>query len=50
MPMRISLRPSFQGLGKTATLVVTIKKGKNSYKCTVAGHAAGGMKGTFTGT
>ena len=36
--------------GKTATLVVTIKKGKNSYKCTVAGHAAGGMKGTFTGT
>jgi uncharacterized cupredoxin-like copper-binding protein len=36
--------------GKSATLVVTIKKGKNSYKCTVAGHAAGGMKGTFTGT
>ena len=36
--------------GKTATLTVTIKKGKNAYKCTVAGHAAGGMKGTFTGT
>ena len=36
--------------GKSATIVATIKKGKNSYKCTVAGHAAGGMKGTFTGT
>jgi nitrite reductase (NO-forming) len=36
--------------GKSATLTVTIKKGKNAYKCTVAGHAAGGMKGTFTGT
>jgi uncharacterized cupredoxin-like copper-binding protein len=29
---------------------VTIKKGKNAYKCTVPGHAAAGMKGTFTGT
>ena len=36
--------------GKSATLTVTVKKGKNAYKCTVAGHAAGGMKGTFTGT
>src|SRR5580765_3093386 len=36
--------------GKSATLTVTIKKGKNAYKCTVPGHAAGGMKGTFTGT
>jgi len=38
------------GHGKSATLTVTLKKGKNAYKCTVAGHAAGGMKGTFTGT
>jgi uncharacterized cupredoxin-like copper-binding protein len=36
--------------GKSATLTVTIKKGKNAYKCTVPGHAAGGMKGTVTGT
>ena len=36
--------------GKSATLIVTIKTGKNPYKCTVAGHAAAGMKGTFTGT
>jgi uncharacterized cupredoxin-like copper-binding protein len=35
--------------GKSASLTVTIKKGKNSYICTVAGHAAAGMKGTFTG-
>jgi iron uptake system component EfeO len=35
--------------GKTATLVVTFKKkGKYPYRCTVAGHAAAGMKGTFT--
>jgi uncharacterized cupredoxin-like copper-binding protein len=36
--------------GKTATIVATIKKGSNPYKCTVAGHANGGMKGTFIGT
>jgi uncharacterized cupredoxin-like copper-binding protein len=36
--------------GKSATITVTIKTGKNPYKCTVAGHAAGGMKGTFIGT
>jgi len=36
--------------GGSATLTVTIKKGGNPYKCTVAGHAAGGMKGTFSGT
>ncbi|MGZ8706282.1 MAG: cupredoxin domain-containing protein [Gaiellaceae bacterium] len=35
--------------GKSTTLTVTIKKGKNSYICTVAGHASVGMKGTFTG-
>jgi uncharacterized cupredoxin-like copper-binding protein len=38
------------GHNQTATLTVTIKKGKNPYKCTVDGHAAAGMKGTFTGT
>lgn len=35
--------------GKSAKLTVTIKAGKNAYLCTVAGHAAAGMKGTFTG-
>ena len=35
--------------GKTATLSVTIgKPGKYQFLCTVAGHAAAGMKGTFT--
>ena len=34
--------------GKTATLVVTFKKGKYPYKCTVPGHAQAGMKGVFT--
>ena len=34
---------------KSQSLVVTIKKGKNPYKCTVPGHAAAGMKGNFTG-
>jgi uncharacterized cupredoxin-like copper-binding protein len=33
--------------GKTATLKVTLKAGKARYLCTVAGHAAGGMKGTL---
>lgn len=33
--------------GKTATLTVTLKKGKAAYKCTVTGHAALGMKGTL---
>ena len=35
---------------KSQTLVVTLKKGKFPYKCTVPGHAAAGMKGTFTAT
>jgi plastocyanin len=35
------------GKGKTTTLTVTLKKGKSAYKCTVAGHAAAGMKGTL---
>lgn len=35
--------------GKRATLKVTIAKaGKYPYLCTVPGHAASGMKGTFT--
>ena len=35
--------------GKKLTLTVTIKKaGKYPYLCTVPGHAAAGMKGTFT--
>ena len=34
--------------GKTAKLTVTLKAGKYPYMCTVAGHAAAGMKGTFT--
>ncbi len=34
--------------GKSAKLTVTLKAGKYPYLCTVAGHAAAGMKGTFT--
>ena len=35
--------------GATAKLVVTFKKaGKYQYLCTVFGHAAAGMEGTFT--
>jgi uncharacterized cupredoxin-like copper-binding protein len=33
--------------GKSATLSVKLKKGSASYKCTVAGHAKAGMKGTL---
>jgi uncharacterized cupredoxin-like copper-binding protein len=36
--------------GKSATLTVTLKKGKFSYICTVPGHAAAGMKGSFKAT
>ena len=36
------------GPGKTAKLTVTLKAGTYPYKCTVPGHAAAGMKGTFT--
>jgi uncharacterized cupredoxin-like copper-binding protein len=38
------------GHNQTATLTVTLKKGKYPYKCTVDSHAAAGMKGTFTAT
>jgi uncharacterized cupredoxin-like copper-binding protein len=34
--------------GKSAKLSVTLKAGTYPYLCTVAGHAAAGMKGTFT--
>jgi len=34
--------------GKSVTLTVTLKAGKFPYLCTVAGHAAAGMKGLFT--
>ena len=35
--------------GKTTRLIVTFKKkAKYSYLCTVPGHAAAGMRGTFT--
>jgi uncharacterized cupredoxin-like copper-binding protein len=35
--------------GQSATLRVTfVRKGHYPYKCTVAGHAAAGMKGVFT--
>ena len=33
--------------GKSATLKVTLKKGKLKYQCTVPGHAAAGMRGTL---
>ena len=33
--------------GKTATLIVTLKKGKSALWCPVPGHAARGMKATL---
>ena len=36
--------------GKSATLTVTLKKGSYKYVCTVPGHSAAGMKGTFKAT
>ena len=36
--------------GKSATLKVTLSAGSKPYKCTVAGHAAFGMKGVFKAT
>lgn len=33
------------GVGKSATLKVTLTKGTHEYLCTVPGHAASGMKG-----
>jgi uncharacterized cupredoxin-like copper-binding protein len=34
--------------GKSTKLTVTLKAGKIAYLCTVAGHAAAGMKGKLT--
>ena len=34
--------------GKSAKLTVTLKAGKQTYLCTVPGHAAAGMKGKLT--
>jgi uncharacterized cupredoxin-like copper-binding protein len=34
--------------GKTATLTVTLSKGKHKYICTVKNHAKFGMRGVFT--
>ena len=36
--------------GKSATLKVTLSKGKHKYLCTVPGHASFGMTGVFTAT
>jgi len=36
--------------GKTGTLIVTLKKGKLPYKCTIDSHAKLGMKGLLTVT
>jgi uncharacterized cupredoxin-like copper-binding protein len=36
--------------GKTGTFVVTLKKGKLTYNCPIAGHTAAGMKGKLTVT
>jgi uncharacterized cupredoxin-like copper-binding protein len=36
--------------GKSASLTVTLKRGRNRYVCTVPGHAEGGMKGVITGS
>jgi uncharacterized cupredoxin-like copper-binding protein len=33
--------------GKSAALTVNLKKGSYNYICTLPGHAASGMKGTF---
>jgi plastocyanin len=39
--------PVIQG-GKTSTVKVTVKAGRYTFLCTVAGHAQAGMKGTLT--
>ena len=36
--------------GKSATLTVTLKKGRHPYICTVDSHAKFGMKGVFKST
>ena len=39
--------PTIKPGGQNFTLKVTLRKGKYTYICTVPGHAAAGMKGTF---
>lgn len=34
--------------GKSASLTVTLKRGRSRYVCTVPGHADGGMRGVLT--
>ena len=34
--------------GRSTSLTVTLRRGRYSYVCTVAGHAAAGMKGRLT--
>jgi len=34
--------------GQSATLRVTLRKGRAAFRCTVPGHAVAGMKGTLT--
>jgi uncharacterized cupredoxin-like copper-binding protein len=36
--------------GQSQSLTVTLKKGSYPFLCTVTGHAAAGMKGTFKTT
>ena len=36
--------------GKSASIVVTLKKGKYTYLCSIKGHAAAGMKGVLVVT
>jgi plastocyanin len=43
-------KTSLMNPGKSTKLTVTLAKGKFKYLCTVPGHAALGMKGTFTAT
>jgi uncharacterized cupredoxin-like copper-binding protein len=43
-------KTSLMSPGKSTKLTVTFAKGKFKYLCTVPGHAALGMKGTFTAT
>jgi uncharacterized cupredoxin-like copper-binding protein len=40
-------RTSVLSKGKSQTISVTLKKGSYKFLCTVSGHAAAGMKGTF---
>lgn len=41
-------RTAHLGVGKAATLKLTLKKGKYPFLCTLPAHAMAGMKGTLT--